>query len=88
MTLPVGIIKDNATDLKKGVELLINDVCGEKIVIIEDIGHVVANALKDEFADKSWFKKFLEVIRKGASRIRHVSGLLKMYEKRHFENVD
>lgn len=70
MTQPIGIIRDNGTDLKKGVRLLF-DVNGNKnSVIIEDIGHAAANALKDEFAERSGFKKFLEIVRKGTSRIR------------------
>jgi hypothetical protein len=70
LTPPAGIIKDNGTDLKKGVALVIEDLDEKPLVVIEDIGHAAANALKDEFADKSWFKKFLEIIRKGSSRIR------------------
>lgn len=70
---PAGIIKDNGTDLKKGAALLIEEIDKNQVVVIEDIGHAAANALKDEFADKSWFKKFLEIIRKGGSRIRQTN---------------
>jgi len=38
--------------------------------VIDDVGHVAANALKAEFAERSTFSKFLEIVRKGAARIR------------------
>jgi len=88
---PVGIIRDNGTDIKKGVALLADDEGGKQPVVIEDIGHAAANALKDEFAERPGFKKFLEIIRKGASRIRQtgLAGLRppKLRTKGRFQSI-
>lgn len=90
-TLPVGIIRDNGTDIKKGVNLFADAVGENPPVVIEDIGHAAANALKDEFAERPGFKRFLEIIRKGASRIRQtdLAGLRppKLRTKGRFQSI-
>ena len=68
---PKAIIKDNGTDLCKGVRLTKEDV--KQLEIVEDIGHVTANALKAEFAEEKAFEQFLEITRKGSSRIRQTA---------------
>jgi hypothetical protein len=67
---PRAIIKDGGTDLKKGVELYRETEDAKRIWVIEDVGHVAANALKAEFSKRSTFLSFLEIVRKGAARIR------------------
>lgn len=67
---PVAILKDGGTDLSKGVQLYRESQDAKQVVIIDDVGHVAANALKAEFAKLSPFIKFLEIVRKGAARIR------------------
>jgi len=68
--MPQGIIKDGGTDLKKGVQLYREVKDTKQVWVIDDVGHVAANALKAEFAERSAFPKFLEIVRKGAARIR------------------
>ena len=68
--MPRGIIKDGGTDLKKGVQLYREVKDTKQVWVIDDVGHVAANALKAEFAERSAFSKFLEIVRKGAARIR------------------
>lgn len=68
---PAAILKDGGKDLKRGVELYRETVEGASgIHIIEDVGHVAANALKAEFAGLKAFKDFLKTITKGAAKIR------------------
>lgn len=68
--MPQGIIKDGGTDLNKGVQLYQEENGAKQVRVIDDVGHVAANALKAEFAERSAFSKFLEIVRKGAARIR------------------
>lgn len=68
--MPQAIIKDGGTDIKSGVELYREAKDAKYVQVIEDVGHVAANTLKAEFAKRSAFLKFLEIVRKGAARIR------------------
>lgn len=68
---PAAILKDGGKDLKRGVELYreqVEDAAG--IHVIEDVGHVAANALKAEFSGLTAFKNFLKTITKGAAKLR------------------
>lgn len=68
--MPVAILKDGGGDLKKGVRLLLEKYESKNIIIIDDIGHVVANILKAEYQKKPEFIKFLKLITKGSAKIR------------------
>ena len=68
--MPRAIIKDGGTDIKRGVELYQAAHDAEQVQVIEDVGHLAANALKAEFARRAAFSKFLDIVRKGAARIR------------------
>jgi hypothetical protein len=68
--MPRAIIKDRGTDLNKGVELYRKTENAKKMWVIDDVGHVAANALKAEFGGRAAFAIFLTVVRKGAARIR------------------
>lgn len=68
--MPCAIIKDGGTDIKRGVELYQAAHDAEHVQVIEDVGHLAANALKSEFARRAAFENFLDIVRKGASRIR------------------
>jgi len=68
--MPQAIIKDGGTDIKRGVELYREAQDAKHMQVIEDVGHLAANALKAEFAQRSPFSKFLDIVRKGAARIR------------------
>ena len=67
---PAAILKDGGTDLNKGVACWREENQAKKSAVIEDIGHVAANALKAEFADLKAFEQFLEVASRGSARIR------------------
>jgi len=67
--LPDAIIKDCDATLQKGVRL-----CSKKhkttIPVIEDIGHVIASALKAEFEKTTPYKRFISTTNTCASRLR------------------
>lgn len=71
--VPMAILKDGGTDLNKGVQLYRDSESTKHVVIIDDVGHVTANALKAEFSKQTAFLKFLDVVRKGAARIRQTN---------------
>jgi hypothetical protein len=66
---PNAIIKDCDYTLGKGVRLYAEKQTSP-IPIIEDIGHVVATALKHEFKDSKGYKDLTELSSKGANRLR------------------
>jgi len=68
--MPRAIIKDGGTDIKRGVELYREAHDAQPLQVIEDVGHLAANALKAEFAQRAAFSTFLDIARKGAARIR------------------
>jgi hypothetical protein len=67
---PAAILKDGGTDLNKGVGLWREEDGAKQTWVIDDIGHVVANALKAEFSGLKAFEQFLDVVSRGSSRIR------------------
>lgn len=67
---PAAILKDQGTDLNKGVRLWREDNGKSATWILQDLGHVVANALKAEFAKRQAFEDFLKIVSTGASRLR------------------
>ncbi len=70
---PVAILKDGGSDLSKGVKLWQDDQKKDDVQVLEDIGHVMANALKAQFEKSKEFQKFLEIVRKGSARLRQTS---------------
>jgi len=67
--MPDAIIKDCDATLNKGVRLCsqMNDV---SIPVIDDIGHVMATALKHQFEGKTQYKKFIAKTTQGANCLR------------------
>jgi len=70
---PLAILKDKGSDLKKGVVLWRQNQDAGEVWVIDDIGHETANALKAEYAKTTAFKKFIEIIHKGAGQLRQTS---------------
>lgn len=68
--MPRAILKDRGTDIGKGVQLFRETQGAKKIAVIDDVGHIAANALKAEFGGRRAFAKFLDIVRKGSARIR------------------
>jgi hypothetical protein len=66
---PDAIIKDCDSTLQKGVRLW-SEKQDVTIPVIEDIGHVMANALKAQFEKTTTYKRFTSLISKGANRLR------------------
>jgi hypothetical protein len=67
---PIAIIKDQGSDLNKGVQLYAEKKQASKIQSINDVGHVAANALKAEFSSMEEFESFLEIVKDGSAKIR------------------
>lgn len=67
---PVAVLKDGGTDLARGVDLWRNQDKAGAVQTIDDVGHVVANALKASFAGMQAFQRFLATITKGAAKLR------------------
>jgi len=67
--LPSAIIKDNDYTLQKGVSLF-SQKLNITIPIIEDISHVIANALKKQFEKTKSYKLLTKLLSDGASKLR------------------
>ena len=66
---PAAIIKDCDATLAKGVRLH-TEQYSLTIPTIDDIGHVMATALKSQFKDSKRYKDFTEMASLGASQLR------------------
>ncbi len=55
---PNAIIKDGDSTLQKGVRLW-SEKQGITVPVIDDIGHVMASALKSQFEATSTYKRFI-----------------------------
>ncbi len=88
---PIAILKDKGSDLAKGVSLWKENNHKNNIPTIDDLSHVVANALKKQFEDTEPFRKFKEIINTGAARMRQTSiGYLvppKLRSKGRFQGI-
>jgi hypothetical protein len=67
--IPSAIIKDNDYTLQKGVSLFAQKQ-DTTIPVIEDISHVVANALKKQFEKTKNYRLFTKLLSDGASKLR------------------
>jgi len=67
--MPDAIIKDCDATLNKGVKLC-SQMNNIDIPVIEDIGHVMATALKHQFEGKSRYKEFIAKTSQGANYLR------------------
>jgi hypothetical protein len=67
--MPMAIIKDSDATLGKGVRLWSN-THAKQIPVIKDISHSMAIALKNEFENNSSYKRFIDLLTNGASRLR------------------
>ena len=67
------MITNKGSDLAKGVSLWKENNHKSNIPTIDDLSHVVANALKKQFEDTEPFRKFKEIINTGAARMRQTS---------------
>lgn len=72
--VPEVIVKDQAGNLSKGVGYWrkARNIKG-KAIVVDDIGHVAANALKAEYEKANGFRAFMEIVRAGSSRLRQTS---------------
>ena len=66
---PLAIISDGDYTLRKGIRLF-SKKQAVTIPAIEDIGHVMANALKSQFEKTASYKRFTTVIAQGANCLR------------------
>jgi len=88
---PVAILKDKGSDLARGVSLWKENSQKSDVPTIDDVSHVVANALKKQFEDTEPFRKFKEIINAGAARMRQTDiGYLvppKLRSKGRFQGI-
>jgi len=66
---PKIIVKDGGIVLKNGVNLY-NERENSNIEIVDDISHVVANALKKQYAKSKSYEKYMKMLRTGATKLR------------------
>lgn len=67
--VPAAIIKDGDYTLGKGVRLW-SDTQDVPIPVIADIGHTMANALKNQFEKMPAYQRFIDLTTQGAARLR------------------
>jgi hypothetical protein len=67
---PVAILKDGGSDLAKGVRVWRENTDSKDVFIIDDIGHVAANALKAAYSKLAAFIAFLASLKSGAAKLR------------------
>ena len=70
--VPAAIIKDCDATLQKGVSLWA-DKLSIIVPVIEDIGHVLANALKKQFEKTKDYKRFVSLLSHGANCLRQTN---------------
>ena len=87
---PVAIIKDGDHTLNRGVIDYIQHH-NRDIEIIDDIGHLTANALKKQFEKSKGYKKFMKLLRDGATYLRQTDIAFimppKLRKKGRFQSV-
>jgi hypothetical protein len=89
---PVAILKDGGKDLEKGTSMYREENhCKNALWIIADLGHVIANALKSEFAKTVGFKRLLALVYGGAKRLRQTNAAIflppKLRTKGRFQGI-
>jgi hypothetical protein len=89
---PIAVLKDGGSDLKKGTSIYREENnCKRTLWTIADLGHVIANALKAEFAKLLGFKRLLALVYGGAKRLRqtHAAVFLppKLRTKGRFQGI-
>jgi hypothetical protein len=68
--LPSAIIKDNGTDLALGTKLWRKKANALSVFVIEDVGHIMANALKATFGKRKIFNELLHCIKSSGAKLR------------------
>ena len=69
---PIAVLKDCDRTLHKGVRLW-NEGQNEAVPTIDDVGHVVASALKAQFGETAEFKDFTSLANNGAKKLRQTN---------------
>lgn len=70
---PTVIVKDGARNLSKGVNLWKSTEKPGLCIVVDDIGHFVANALKAQFSKLKQFESLLAVLKSGSARLRQTT---------------
>lgn len=69
---PVAVLKDCDRTLHKGVRLW-SEGQAKAVPTLEDVGHVMASALKAQFEDTTQFKEFTSLANNGAKNLRQTN---------------
>lgn len=87
---PAVIIKDTDRTLNKGVRLW-NEKQKSLIPIIDDLGHMIANALKIQFSKTTAYKRFTALVSHGAKCLRQTERAFlmppKLRSKGRFQSI-
>jgi hypothetical protein len=87
---PSAIIKDCDATLQKGVRLWTQS-CGTAIPVIEDIGHVMASALKSQFEKTADYQRFTSLTSQGSHCLRQTEWAFlvppKLRSKGRFQSI-
>jgi hypothetical protein len=87
---PSAIIKDCDATLQKGVRLWTQS-CETAIPVIEDIGHVMASALKSQFEKTTDYQRFTSLTSQGANCLRQTEWAFlvppKLRSKGRFQSI-
>ena len=87
---PSAIIKDCDATLQKGVRLWMQS-CETAIPVIEDVGHVMASALKSQFEKTADYQRFTSLTRQGANCLRQTEWAFlvppKLRSKGRFQSI-
>lgn len=89
---PIAILKDGGSDLERGTKIYREENhCKNTLWTIADLGHVIANALKAEFAKLVGFKRLLTLVYGGAKRLRQTNAAVflppKLRTKGRFQGI-
>jgi hypothetical protein len=74
--LPSAIIKDNGTDLALGTKLWRKKANALSVFVIEDVGHIMANALKATFGKRKIFNELLDCVKSSGAKLRQSDRVL------------
>lgn len=67
---PKAVIKDSGSDLNLGLKIWRKTAKAMSVWIIDDVGHVMANAIKSSFGNRKMFKDFLNAVKAAGAKIR------------------
>lgn len=88
---PVAVIKDGGSGLTRGIELWRNQENKMEVKVIDNIGHIIANAIKEQYVKSKLFNLFLALVNRCQRHLRQTSLAFlkppKVRTKRRFQGI-